>query len=188
MSNPAYPGRARIDDLTDRAAGVKVLLTDVDGVMTRGEIVADGAGVPLKFFNVKDGMGLFLLGRAGIARGVITGKSSEAVGRRSDELRLEFCYQGVMNKGALLEGVLEECACTTRELAYIGDDLNDLPLLSAAGLACCPADAAVDVRENVHYICAARGGGGVVREVCELILKAKGVWRGFVEAWRRGQI
>lgn len=186
MSNVEYPGRCQVDDLVGRAAAVELLLTDVDGVMTRGEIYADAAGVPLKLFNVKDGMGLFLLGRAGIARGVITGKTSEAVRRRCAELQLEFCRQGVIDKGALLEGLLGECGCRAAEYAYIGDDLNDLPLLERAGLACCPADAVVDVRRRVHYVCAAPGGGGVVREVCELVLRAKGLWAGFVEAWRTG--
>lgn len=188
MTNIHVPGRSRVEDLIERAARVELFLTDVDGVLTAGEVLSDGDGVPLKIFDVKDGMGLYLLGKAGIRRGVITGKTSAAVAARCAELGLDYCRQGVGDKGRELGGILAETSLTARSLAYVGDDLNDLAPLRAAGLACCPADAAADVIERCHYVCAARGGGGAVREVAELVLKARGLWEGFLEAWTEGAV
>ncbi len=181
-----YPGEALVDDLAERARRVRLLLTDVDGVLTPGEMLSDGDGVPLKIFDVKDGLGLYLLGRAGLKCGIITGKSSRAVERRAEELGLEFCRQGALDKGPVVQELLAESGFSTDELCYIGDDLNDLPGLVVAGLACCPADAALDVRQRVHYVCSARGGHGAVREVCELILRARGDWDKMVENWCGG--
>ena len=180
------PGKSRVNDLADRARRVRLVITDVDGVLTAGEIFTDGDGAPLKIFNVKDGLGLHLLGRAGIERAVVTGKSSRAVERRVGELGFEYCRQGVLDKGPVVRELLGESGCTETELCYIGDDLNDLPGLVMAGLACCPADAARDVLERVHYVCAARGGHGAVREVCELILRARGDWGILVQKWVNG--
>ena len=183
-----YPGQALVDDLAERARRVRLLLTDVDGVLTDGGIFTDAEGVPLKVFDVTDGLGLYLLGRAGIKRGIITGKLGRAVQRRAEELGLDYCRQGALDKGQVVAELLAESGAKTDELSYIGDDLSDLPGLTIAGLACCPADAARDVRQRVHYICAARGGKGAVREVCELILRARGGWDKMVENWCGGQL
>jgi len=174
------------DDLLTRARRIKLLLTDVDGVLTEGRLFVDAHGEPLKLFNVKDGLGLFLLGEVGIRRGIITGKSSRAVERRAKELRLDYCHQGVLDKSTVIEGLLIDAKCTLAETAYIGDDLNDLPLLTTVGLAACPADAVEDVRERVHLLCQQNGGRGAVRELCELILKAQGHWESLIERWTRG--
>jgi 3-deoxy-D-manno-octulosonate 8-phosphate phosphatase (KDO 8-P phosphatase) len=184
----AYPGDVRVADLEERARRVRLLVTDVDGVLTAGEMLTDADGVPLKVFDVKDGLGLYLLGRAGVRRAIVTGKSSRAVERRAEELGLEHCLQGALDKGPAVRELLRAADCAEDGLCYVGDDLNDLPGLVVAGLACCPADAAPDVRSRVHYVCAAKGGKGAVREVCELILKARGEWNAMVEGWAKGRL
>jgi 3-deoxy-D-manno-octulosonate 8-phosphate phosphatase (KDO 8-P phosphatase) len=183
-----FPGQSLVADLAERARRVRLLVTDVDGVLTAGEMLTDSGGVPVKVFDVKDGLGLYLLGRAGIKRALVTGKTSRAVERRAEELGLEFCRQGVIDKGPAVRELLEQAGCRADGLCFIGDDLNDLPGLAVAGLACCPADAARDVHERVHYVCAADGGRGAVREMCELILRARGEWDAMVQGWTEGRL
>ncbi|MCX7021452.1 MAG: HAD hydrolase family protein [bacterium] len=181
-----FPGEGRVADLAERARRVRLVVMDVDGVLTAGGMISDSGGVPVKIFNVKDGLGLYLLGRVGIKRAIVTGKSSRAVEKRAEELELEYCIQGALDKGPAVRELLRAADCAQDGLCYIGDDLNDLPGLVLAGLACCPADAAPDVRGLVHYVCAADGGRGAVREVCELILRARGEWDAVVERWMKG--
>jgi 3-deoxy-D-manno-octulosonate 8-phosphate phosphatase (KDO 8-P phosphatase) len=183
-----FPGEARVADLAERARRVTLFAMDVDGVLTAGGMFSDAEGVPGKIFDVKDGLGLHILGRAGIKRAIVTGKTSRAVERRAEELGLEHCLQGALDKGPAVRELLRAADCAEDGLCYIGDDLNDLPGLVVAGLACCPADAAPDVRGRVHYVCAADGGRGAVREVCELILRARGEWDAMVQSWAEGRL
>jgi len=159
-----------------RAKGVRLLLMDVDGVMTDGTIFLDDNGVETKGFNIMDGLGISLLRQAGIALGIVTGRTSQVVARRAEELRLAHVVQGCADKGAAAGEILAAEGLSWEALAYVGDDLIDLPVLRRAGLAACPAGAAAEVKAVAHHVTAAEGGRGAVRELCELILKAQGRW------------
>jgi 3-deoxy-D-manno-octulosonate 8-phosphate phosphatase (KDO 8-P phosphatase) len=159
----------------EKAKDIKILLLDVDGVMTDGTLLYSSSGEESKSFNTQDGFGLRLLQEAGIEAGLITARSSEAVGRRARELRLSYVYQGAGNKLEAFQEILRVSACRPFEIAYMGDDWLDLGLLSRVGLALAPANAVQAVREAVHYVTCLPGGGGAVREVCDLLLAGKGL-------------
>ena len=159
-----------------KAAGIKLLLLDVDGVLTNGQIIYDGAGNELKMFDVRDGHGIKLLQRAGIRVGIITGRSSEVVARRAAELGIEILYQGALRKIEPYEEILRQTGLKDEQVAYVGDDLVDLPILSRVGFAATVADADPEVRKRVPYVAALPGGRGAVREICELLIKAAGCW------------
>jgi 3-deoxy-D-manno-octulosonate 8-phosphate phosphatase (KDO 8-P phosphatase) len=159
-----------------RLEKIRLLLLDVDGVMTDGRIVIDTRGVETKAFNVRDGHGLKLLQRAGLKVGIITGRESEVVRFRARELGIDILHQGAKSK---LEPYLEsigELGLKDEEVAYMGDDLVDLPILRRVGFAATVIDAAEEVKPFVHYVTSCGGGRGAVREVCDLILKATGRW------------
>ncbi len=155
---------------------IRLLVLDVDGVMTDGRIYLDGRGEEIKVFDVKDGYGLSRLMRAGVEVAIITGRSSPAVARRAEELGINEVHQGVADKGALLDEILRKRGLDQAEVCCVGDDLPDLPLLNRAGLAVAVADAAAEVRAAATLITKSKGGRGAVREVCELILSAGGLW------------
>jgi len=163
-----------------RARRIRVLLMDVDGTMTSGAVCLqsfpDGSVAELKIFNSQDGAGIKLAGRMGIRTGMITGRDSPATLRRGRESSMEFVVQGVPQKLDAYKAVLTRAGVTDEEVAYVGDDLPDLPLLSRAGLAVAVANAVPEVKRVAHYVTSARGGEGAVREVVELILKAQGKW------------
>jgi 3-deoxy-D-manno-octulosonate 8-phosphate phosphatase (KDO 8-P phosphatase) len=161
-----------------RLGKIRLLLLDVDGVMTDGRIVYDNHGVETKAFDVKDGHGLKLLRRAGIRIGIITGRQSEVVRFRALELGIEILYQGAKDKLVPYREVLETLGLSDEEVAYVGDDIVDLPILRRVGFAATVADAADEVKPLVHYVTARPGGRGAVREVCDLILKRTGAWQG----------
>lgn len=153
-----------------RLGNVKVFAMDVDGVLTDGGMVYLEGGGELKKFNAKDGMGIRLLKEAGIVPAVITAERTEMVRRRAEKLGIEFVYQGVWDKVAAAEDLIRRLGVSWAELAYIGDDVIDLPVMRHSGFSAAPADAVEDVRRSVDYVCAAKGGRGCVREVCELLL------------------
>ncbi|WP_020676493.1 KdsC family phosphatase [Geopsychrobacter electrodiphilus] len=159
-----------------KAAGIKLLLLDVDGVMTNGQIIYDGAGNELKMFHVRDGHGLKLLQRAGIKVGIITGRSSQVVSRRAAELDIEILYQGALNKLDPYLEIVTQSGLREEQIAYMGDDLIDLPVLRRVGFSATVADADADVRGLVDYVSKFSGGAGAVREICDLLLKAGGHW------------
>jgi 3-deoxy-D-manno-octulosonate 8-phosphate phosphatase (KDO 8-P phosphatase) len=156
---------------------VRLLLLDVDGIMTDGRITYDAQGGESKSFDVKDGHGLKLLQRAGIRVGIITGRCSPIVQRRAEELGIEIVYQGAKNKIEPYTSILREQGYRDDEIAYMGDDLVDLPILLRVGFSATVADAVAEVRERVHYVTDRPGGRGAVREVCELLLKQTGAWK-----------
>ncbi|MDG4475996.1 KdsC family phosphatase [Thiovibrio frasassiensis] len=158
-----------------KAKEIQLLLLDVDGVLTDGTIVYGNGETELKGFNIKDGFGITLLREAGVEVGIITARRSEAVARRAQDLKLAHVYQGVRNKIEAFSEILAAQNLTPQQIAYMGDDWLDLPLLSRVGLAATVADAAVEVREIAHYVTRQAGGRGAVREVCELIIEAKGM-------------
>jgi 3-deoxy-D-manno-octulosonate 8-phosphate phosphatase (KDO 8-P phosphatase) len=157
-----------------RAKEIQLLLLDVDGVLTDGSIVYGNSGTELKAFNIKDGFGIRLLREAGVEVGIITARRSEAVERRAQDLKLAHLYQGVANKIEAFAEILAAQKLTPRQVAYMGDDWLDLPLLSLVGLAVTVADGVAEVKAVAHYVTRQAGGRGAVRELCELIIEAKG--------------
>jgi 3-deoxy-D-manno-octulosonate 8-phosphate phosphatase (KDO 8-P phosphatase) len=163
-----------------RAKKIRVLLMDVDGVLTDGRVWLlshrDGTASELKGFSAYDGAGLKVARAAGLRTGVITGRESAAVAQRARECEIEFVYQGRAAKLAAYEEILGATGASDREVAYVGDDLPDLPVLQRVGLAVAVANAASEVKRAAHFVTARSGGEGAVREVIELIVKAQGKW------------
>ena len=160
-----------------KLAAIKLLLLDVDGVLTDGRITYDNRGNELKSFDVKDGHGLKLLQRAGIAIGIITGRQSELVVRRAAELGIEILYQGALRKLDPYLEILEQLGLDDRQVAYVGDDLIDLPVLRRVGFSATVSDAHPELAPLVDYVAGRPGGRGAVREICDLLLKGGGHWQ-----------
>lgn len=158
-----------------RAEKVKILLLDVDGVLTNGTIIYTHSGGESKSFNTRDGFGIRLLREAGVEVGLITARVSEAVRRRADELKLKHVYQGMRNKIDAYKEITASLNLSDEEIAYMGDDWLDLPLLTRVGFAVAVADALPEVRGAAHYVTRSPGGHGAVREVCDLIIDARGL-------------
>lgn len=163
-------------DVQERAARIKLLLMDCDGVLTDGRIWLFENGEEQKGFHTRDGLGIDLLHRAGLRSGIISGRTSRAVETRAHTLGMSFLVQGHENKVQAFRDVLAQAGVASAEVAYIGDDLNDIPLIVQSGLGVAVADAAAETRERAHYVTKALGGFGAVREVVELILKSQGRW------------
>jgi len=150
---------------------IKILVMDVDGTLTDGKIYIGSEGEVFKAFNVKDGMGISKLRANNIIPAIITGRESEILKRRTEELKIEELYQGEENKVEKLKELVERYKCTLSEVAYIGDDENDLGCIEVCGLTACPADAIDSVKEAADIVCIRNGGNGAVREFIEIILK-----------------
>ena len=163
-------------EVEQRAARIKLLLMDCDGVLTDGRIWIFENGEEQKGFHTRDGLGIDLLHRAGLRSGIISGRTSSAVETRARTLGMSFLVQGHENKVHAFADVLAQAGVTNAEVAYIGDDLNDIPLIVQSGLGVAVADAAFETRQRAHYVTEAPGGFGAVREVIELILKSQGRW------------
>ena len=170
-------------EVIDKAKGVKALIFDVDGVLTDGKIIYDNNGVETKAFNVKDGQIIKHLKEAGIVVGAITGRSSDVVKKRCEELKLDFYYQGIHDKPQIFEQVCEKYGLQKKEVTYIGDDLIDLGILTQCGLAVTPNDGMSYVQEHVDMISEKNGGEGVVREVGDLLLSSRGLLMGIVDRY-----
>jgi 3-deoxy-D-manno-octulosonate 8-phosphate phosphatase (KDO 8-P phosphatase) len=170
-------------ELERRAARIKLLLMDCDGVLTDGRLWLLEDGNEHKSFHSQDGLGLRLFHRAGHMSGIISGRTSRAVERRADELRITFVRQGEAEKVVAFEEVLRQAEVSEGEVAFVGDDLTDIPLMRRVELAVAVADAVAETRAAAHYVTQARGGRGAVREVVELILKAQGRWNELVEEY-----
>ncbi|MCC7384820.1 MAG: HAD hydrolase family protein [Deltaproteobacteria bacterium] len=164
-------------DLEVRAKRVRALILDVDGVLTDGRVIYLSNGAEAKNFHVRDGLGVQLLLAARIRVGIISGRESEIVERRAKELGIDPVLQGVDDKVAGFEKVLTALDLPEADVAYIGDDLPDLPIFKRAGLALAVADAVPEVRAAAHAVLRTGGGQGAVREACELLLKSRGAWR-----------
>jgi len=169
--------------LEERASRIKLLLMDCDGVLTDGRIWLFDSGEEQKGFHTRDGLGLELWHRAGLKSGIISGRTSSAVERRAHGLRMSFVLQGVDDKRKAFAAILERARVTTGEVAFIGDDLNDIPLMLQSGLGVAVADAALEAREHAHYVTKLSGGQGAVREVIELILKHQGHWNDLIKPY-----
>lgn len=166
--------------LRNRAKRIKLLLLDVDGVLTDGRIIVDDRGVETKHFHVRDGQGIALLLRGGIEVGFITARSSKSVGYRAKDLGVRLVRQGVRDKVEAYESIKRERDCSDAQIAYMGDDVIDLPALRLAGLAFSVADGWDGLRSVADYVTTAPGGHGAVREVAELLLKAQGKWASLI--------
>jgi 3-deoxy-D-manno-octulosonate 8-phosphate phosphatase (KDO 8-P phosphatase) len=165
-----------VAEIERRAARIKLLLMDCDGVLTDGRITLLDNGDEEKSFHTRDGHGLVLLHRAGLQSGIISGRTSTLVKRRASELGIKHVRQGTWNKIKDFEELLAEAGVNEKEVAFIGDDVTDIPLMQHSELAVAVADAVEETRAVAHYVTQFQGGFGAVREVCELILKAQGRW------------
>ena len=171
--------------LLERARKTRLLMMDVDGVLTDGRIIQDGHGHELKVFDVKDGHGIVMAHRAKLRTALISGRESETITRRAEELGIELVFQKIWNKLEVYEKILVDTELTHDEVAYIGDDLIDIPLLRRVGLAVAVADAVDEVKAAAHLITQRPGGQGAVREVIELILRAQGHWDSLIERYTK---
>lgn len=159
-----------------KLSDIRLLLLDVDGVMTDGGIIYDGNGLETKVFNVKDGHGIKMLQRHGIEVGIITGRTSQVVNIRARELGIELLYQGALKKLESYLDVKQKTGLNDNQIAYMGDDVIDVPVMRRVIFAAAPADALIDARNVAHYVASCAGGRGAVREVCDLILRGRGLW------------
>lgn len=156
-----------------KAKEIRLLLLDVDGVLTDGTLLYTGSGEESKSFNTQDGFGLRLLGEAGIDVGVITARQSEVVARRAKELNMRYIYQAAGNKKDAFQEIMRNSGLKPFQIAYMGDDWLDLVLLQQVGLAIAPANGVPEVQEIAHFITERAGGAGAVRDACNLIIEAK---------------
>jgi 3-deoxy-D-manno-octulosonate 8-phosphate phosphatase (KDO 8-P phosphatase) len=165
----------------ERARSIRVLLLDVDGVLTDGAITLASDGTESKQFSIRDGAALVWAQREGLTVGLLSGRPSEVTTRRADELGIRLVVQSHARKSDGYKQLLDANGFEDAEVAYMGDDLLDLPVLSRVGLATAPADAADEVRARVHWLSSRPGGRGAVRELVEFILEAQGRWQGIVD-------
>ncbi len=170
--------------LIDKMRKVKVLILDVDGVLTDGRIVISDDGQETKCFHVRDGHGLKMIQRAGIEVMFLTGRKSQVVEHRARELGVNKVYQGVLDKLAIFSEILADAKLSAEQVAYMGDDIVDLPVLKRAGFSITVCDSHGEVMRAVDLVTQNAGGRGAVREVCEMILKAQGKWEKIMERYR----
>jgi 3-deoxy-D-manno-octulosonate 8-phosphate phosphatase (KDO 8-P phosphatase) len=173
-------------DVAVRAKHIKLLILDVDGVLTDGHIIFGRDGELMKNFHSQDGLGITAAHKAGLKTAIITGRESQIVLLRSSELKIMDVYQGSMNKVEALTALLEKYNLQLEEVAYVGDDLIDLPVMVQVGLSCAVANAVEEVKQYAHLVTNQQGGQGAVREVVEFILKAQGKWDDIVNAYLQG--
>lgn len=159
-----------------RARAIRLLVLDVDGVLTEGQLLYGPAGEEVKVFHVQDGLAIHAARKAGVAVAVISGRASQAVSRRMADLGVLEVHQGSRDKQEVLDALLERLGVTLRQTGYLGDDLPDLPLLRRVGLALAPANAVTEVKRAAHWVGRRSGGRGAVREAVEALLRARGAW------------
>jgi 3-deoxy-D-manno-octulosonate 8-phosphate phosphatase (KDO 8-P phosphatase) len=169
--------------LPDLCRRVELILSDVDGVLTDGGIWYDNQGVELKAFHIRDGLGIKLWQRAGFSFGLLTARTSHIVKVRAQELGINLVRQGFENKLPAAQDILRELRLDPEQACYIGDDLTDLPVIRHVGLGVAVADAVAEVRSAAAYITKSPGGRGAVRELIELVLKAKGRWEDVIQRY-----
>ena len=162
------------EEVQRRSRAVRLAIFDVDGVMTDGTLYIGADGEALKAFNILDGHGVKMLQAAGIATAILSGRSSEAVSHRARELSITYVVQGAQDKVAAFERLRSELGIEREACAFMGDDLPDLGVMRLCGLAAAPDNAVEGVKAVAHYVTRSRGGGGAVRELCELVLRSQG--------------
>ena len=164
------------EEIQTKLKKIKMLVLDVDGVMTDGSIIIDSDGREMKNFNVRDGHGLVMIQRHGIQVAILTGRTSTVVDHRARDLKITEVYQGALNKKEIFAQILEKNNLTPELIAYMGDDIVDIPVLKLVGFSVAVADALELVKKIVDYVTVNRGGQGAVREICEMLLMAQGHW------------
>ncbi len=169
------------EELKARFKKIKLLLLDVDGVLTDGRIIYDSRGLDSKFFDVHDGLGVYVLHKSGIKTVLITAKSSKAIKPRAKDMRVAEVFSDIFPKTAVLEKILNKYNVSLDEICFMGDDLVDLALMRKVGLPVAVANASDEIKEACVYITSRLGGRGAVREVAELILKSQGKWKDILD-------
>lgn len=164
------------DDIIEKAKKIKLLVLDVDGVLTDGRLIYGNYGDEIKNFDVNDGLGMFLVKRAGLKCVILTAKASRVVTKRAKQLRVDKVYQNFHYKSEALKKIIKKFKVYQEEICFVGDDLIDIPVLKRVGLSVCPANAMDEVKEYADVVTDNTGGRGAVREVCEMLLKAQGKW------------
>jgi 3-deoxy-D-manno-octulosonate 8-phosphate phosphatase (KDO 8-P phosphatase) len=177
-----YEGRIK-PEVLKKIMGVRLLIVDVDGVMTDGRIIYNDDGRQLKFFDVKDGHGIKLFMRAGLEVAIITSRESGVVLHRANDLGIKILFQGALDKVKAFEEIITTKGISPEDVSYIGDDLVDIPLLKRVGFSVAVVDAVREVKDCVDYVTERQGGYGAVREVCELILRLQGRWESVTERY-----
>jgi 3-deoxy-D-manno-octulosonate 8-phosphate phosphatase, YrbI family len=170
-------------DILQRAKNIKMMVFDVDGTLTDGSVYVGVQGEMMKAFNVKDGLGIGLALQNGFKVALVTGRKSEMLLKRAQELGVSEIYQGVSDKVSVLKDICVKHDIKIEEVAFMGDDLNDFMAMQKVGLACVPNDAAGDVKQVAHYVTAENGGKGAARAFIEYILKAQDVWQKAVQSY-----
>jgi 3-deoxy-D-manno-octulosonate 8-phosphate phosphatase (KDO 8-P phosphatase) len=170
-------------NIKEKLKEIKLLILDVDGVMTDGRIIMDNEGRETKNFDVRDGHGIKILQRYGIKVAILTGRQSKVVEYRANDLEIDDVYQGAFNKKEVVGIILEKHKLSASAVAFLGDDIVDIPVLKSVGFSAAVADAIDVVKKSVDYITGHKGGHGAVRELCEMILKAQGKWPEIAEKY-----
>ena len=170
-----------------QASKIRLLLFDVDGVLTDGKVLLDGNGGESKRFDIKDGIAIVWAQRAGLTVGFLSARTSASTSQRAEQLGVTLVYQGVANKLDTYGQIVGDLCEDDEEVAYMGDDIVDLGVLGRAGLSAAPADAVEEVRARVHWVSRAPGGGGAVRELIEVVLRAQGRWETLVASYAGNQ-
>jgi len=184
-------GNNMVEETRQRASLIKLLLMDVDGVLTDGKVyylpAAEGKAYESKSFHCHDGLGFNFLNDVGIPTGFISGRDAGAVKEYAANKKVKYVFQGHLEKVAIYESILADSKLSESQIAFIGDDLTDIPLLKRAGLACTVANARPEVIPYAHFVTQAHGGYGAVREVIELILKAQNIWQTILNKYGVGE-
>jgi len=171
------------DEIIERARKIKILVLDVDGVMTDGRLIYGTYGNELKNFDVNDGLGVFLVKRSGLKCVILTAKASRVVAKRARELKIDKVYHDFHYKIHALRDMRKRFKVSDDEICFVGDDVIDIPVLKRVGLAVCPPNAMEAVKEYAHLLTEKPGGRGAVREVCDLLLRAQGAWDNVMSAY-----
>ena len=164
-------------------ANIELLLLDVDGVLTDGSITYSDSGEQIKSFHSRDGLGMRLLMDAGIKIGIITGRKSKALEYRCENLGITLLFDGIRDKSNALDKIISQTGITAKKMAFVGDDLMDLPVLKIVGVSFCVSDAPEEIKPHCDITNCHPGGHGAVREICESILKAKGLWNAILDKY-----
>ncbi|WP_130536818.1 3-deoxy-manno-octulosonate-8-phosphatase KdsC [Thiomicrorhabdus indica] len=173
------------EKLIQKASKIKLLILDVDGVLTDNRLYYSNDGNEQKTFYTRDGHGMVMLRKSGVDMAIITGRKSELVAKRAQDLKIAHLYQGVPDKLPSFQKLMAKLAISSDEVAYIGDDILDLPILMRVGLSITPADGEEEVKSRVDYVSPHKGGNGVVREICEMIMKSQDTWQQHMDFYLR---